>query len=151
MWCLVKKLFRNLPRNTSLRFNESSISPHLDYADIVYDKPNILETINRELELESGHGSKSLRTSHQRCSVGKGVLRIFAKFIGKQACNFIKKETQAQIFSCEFFEISKNTFFIEHLWATASEAYIFFQSYEKCLCYYQNYLSNTINSPCRTN
>ena len=28
-----------------------------------------------------------------------------------QACNFIKKETLAQVFSCEFREISKNTFF----------------------------------------
>ena len=28
-----------------------------------------------------------------------------------EACNFIKKETLAQVFSCEFFEISKNTFF----------------------------------------
>ena len=27
-----------------------------------------------------------------------------------EACNFIKKETLAQVFSCEFFEISKNTF-----------------------------------------
>ena len=33
-----------------------------------------------------------------------------------QACNFIKKETLAQMFSCEFCEIVKNTFFIEHLW-----------------------------------
>ena len=37
-----------------------------------------------------------------------------------QAYNFIKKETQAQVFSCEFCEISKNTSFTEHLWATAS-------------------------------
>ena len=29
--------------------------------------------------------------------------------------NFIKKETLQQMFSCEFCEISKNTFFIEHL------------------------------------
>ena len=29
----------------------------------------------------------------------------------QQACNFIKKETSAQVFSCEFCEISKNTFF----------------------------------------
>ena len=36
-----------------------------------------------------------------------------------ETCNFIKKETLAQIFSCEFWEISKNTFFAEHLWATA--------------------------------
>ena len=36
------------------------------------------------------------------------------------ACNFIKKETLAQVFSCEFCEISKKTFFTEHLWVTAS-------------------------------
>ena len=36
------------------------------------------------------------------------------------ACNFIKKETLAQVVSCEFCEISKNTFFTEHLWETAS-------------------------------
>ena len=59
----------------------------------------------------------------QRCSVKKGVLRNFAKFTGKHlcqslffnkvadlACNFIKKETLAQVFSCEFYKISKNTF-----------------------------------------
>ena len=28
-----------------------------------------------------------------------------------QACNFIKKETLAQVFSCEYCEIPKNTFF----------------------------------------
>ena len=33
----------------------------------------------------------------------------------------IKKEALAQMFSCEFCEISKNTFFTEHLWATASK------------------------------
>ena len=33
----------------------------------------------------------------------------------------MKKETvkKRQVFSCEFCEISKNTFFIEHVWATA--------------------------------
>ena len=30
--------------------------------------------------------------------------------------NFIKKDTLAQVFFWEFCEISKNTFFIEHLW-----------------------------------
>ena len=29
-------------------------------------------------------------------------------------------KTLAQVFSCEFCEISKNTFFTEHLWTTAS-------------------------------
>ena len=37
-----------------------------------------------------------------------------------EACKFIKKETRAQEFSCEFCEISKNTLFSEHLWTTAS-------------------------------
>ena len=61
----------------------------------------------------------------------KDVLRNFTKLTGKQlfqslffsvpeACNFIKKETLAEVFSCEFCEISKNTFFTEHLWVTAS-------------------------------
>ena len=33
----------------------------------------------------------------------------------------LKKETQAQLFSCEFCEISKNTLFTEQLWATVSK------------------------------
>ena len=37
------------------------------------------------------------------------------KFAGLQACNFIKKETLAQVLSCEFCEIFKNTVFTEHL------------------------------------
>ena len=47
----------------------------------------------------------SNRRSHRRCSVRKRVLRNFAK---------------AQVFSCEFCEISKNTLFTEHVRATAS-------------------------------
>ena len=42
-----------------------------------------------------------------------------------QVCNFIKKETLAQVFSYEFCEISENNFVAEHLWATASA---FFQN-----------------------
>ena len=38
-----------------------------------------------------------------------------------EACNFSKKETLAQVFSCEFDEIFKNTFFTEHLWPTDFE------------------------------
>ena len=54
----------------------------------------------------------SRRSSHRMCSVRKGL---------EKACNFIKKEALVQVFSCEFCEISKNTFFTEHLWATASD------------------------------
>ena len=59
----------------------------------------------------------------QRCSVKIMFLEISqnskentcarASFLMKlqaSACNFIKKETLAQVFSCEFCEISKNTF-----------------------------------------
>ena len=35
-----------------------------------------------------------------------------------QACNFIKKETPTQVFSCKFCEIFNNTFFTEHLRAS---------------------------------
>ena len=39
---------------------------------------------------------------------------------GPEACSFIKIETLAQVLSGEFCEISKNTFFTEHLWAAVS-------------------------------
>ena len=47
---------------------------------------------------------------------------FFNKVVGlrPKACNFIKKEILAHVFSCEFCEISKNTFFTEHLWTAAS-------------------------------
>ena len=32
-------------------------------------------------------------------------------YLQVSACNFIKKETLAQVFSCEFWEISKDIFF----------------------------------------
>ena len=73
-------------------------------------------------------GNRNSRSSNQRCSVKQGVLGNFAKFTGKHlrqslffnklvgaASNFIKKETLAQVFSCETYEISKNIFFKEQL------------------------------------
>ena len=83
------------------------------------------------LESTKKHNSSYFfRSGHQTCSMKKGVLRNFTKFTGKhlcrtlffkpKACNFIKKETPAQMFSCEFCEIFRNTFFTEHLWKTAS-------------------------------
>ena len=46
---------------------------------------------------------------------------FFKKWKKPDACNFIKKETLAQVFSCEFCEVSKNNVFTEHLWTTLSE------------------------------
>ena len=55
----------------------------------------------------------AFRISHQRCSMKKGL----------RPATFIKKEALAQMFSCEFCEISKNTFFTGHLWTTAFMLY----------------------------
>ena len=37
-----------------------------------------------------------------------------------QACNFIKKDTPKQTFSCEIYEVFKSIYFEEHLRTTAS-------------------------------
>ena len=77
-----------------------------------------------------GRNSHSLnaikhRSTRPEVFCKKGVLKNFTeKFTGKylcqslffnscrpQTCNLIEKETLAQVFSCEFCEISKNTFF----------------------------------------
>ena len=63
------------------------------------------------------------RSSHQMCSIRK-TIRNCAKFTEK-TCDrvffLLEKETLVQVFSCEFCESSKNTFFTEHFWVTASE------------------------------
>ena len=64
------------------------------------------------------------RSSRPDVLCKKGILKNFSKFTGKHLCQsrflmrlqtsglrFIKKETLAQVFSCEFCKISKNTFF----------------------------------------
>ena len=70
------------------------------------------------------------RSSHLRCkkvflkisqnskenTCGRVSFFIFFNKVAGGACNFIKKETLAQVFSCEFRKISKNTYFKEHLW-----------------------------------
>ena len=83
-----------------------------------------------ELELEI------FRSSYQSCSIKKGILENFAKFTGKHLCQslfFSKKETLAYVFCCGFCEISKNTLFTEHLWATASRYLIL-----RAACLYKN-------------
>ena len=59
------------------------------------------------------------------CSMKKGVLGNFTKLTGKHLCEslFFKKETQAQMLSCEFCEISKNTFLYRTPPVAASEGY----------------------------
>ena len=59
-----------------------------------------------------------IRSSQQRCSFRKGVLTE----LSLRPSTLLKK-TLTRVFSCEFCEIYNNTFFTEHLWATASERY----------------------------
>ena len=59
---------------------------------------------------------KQDRSSHHRCSFKKRVLKIFAKFTGKTCARasflikFVKKETLAQVLSCEFCENLRTIF-----------------------------------------
>ena len=65
------------------------------------------------------------RSSHRRSSVKKGVVRILSENMGKLCLSArpatLLRESLAQVSSCEFSEISKNTFFTEHLRTAASK------------------------------
>ena len=60
------------------------------------------------VHLETKYGF--LPDTHMYTCVSGGKKCLFCP------CNFIKKETLAQVLSCEFCEIFKNTLFIEQLW-----------------------------------
>ena len=73
------------------------------------------------------------RSSHQRCSIEKAVLKNFAIFTGKHlrwslflielqvwGPATVLKETPAKVFFCAYCEIFKNTYFQEKLQTTAS-------------------------------
>ena len=38
---LFRRLYKELSRNSSLTIYKSNVRPHLDYGDIIYDRPNI--------------------------------------------------------------------------------------------------------------
>ena len=59
-----------------------------------------------------------------------------------QACNFFKKETLRQLFSSEFCEISKSTFFTEHIWATASKKELILHI---IICHYLYFFKNFLH------
>ena len=77
------------------------------------------EVLDIKYNSEFKHGFTNPEAVSQRCSVKKDVIKNFRKSTRKhlyQSLLFNKvAETLAQVFSFEFFEISKNTFFIEHL------------------------------------
>ena len=81
--------------------------------------------------------ANSIRSRRPEVFCKKGVLRNFAKFIGKhlyqslffnkvaglRSVTLLKKETLVQVFSCEFCEIAKNTFLHKATLVAASAAY----------------------------
>ena len=85
--------------------------------------------INRKKQCKSiNMFFRTCRSSCPEMFCKKGVLKHFAKFTGKHLCQnlflivaalrhatFLKKETLAQVFSCEFCEILKNTLLTEYL------------------------------------
>ena len=91
---------------------------------IIFAKITLSQMFDRVLNtllslLQQQVGLLPIRSSYLRCSVRKGIFRNFAKntplpeslvFSFFRVCNFIKKETLAQVFSCKVCEISKNTF-----------------------------------------
>ena len=67
----------------------------------------------------------------RRCSVKKVPPR-------PEACNLIKKEIWAQVFSCKFCEISQNTYFTVY--------YVDFRSEVEAFFFSQDFLKNIIKS-----
>ena len=78
------------------------------------------------------------KSSHRRCSIKEGVLKNFWKFTGKHLCQSLifnkvtgfrsatsfKKETLAEVLSCEFCENFKNNFFYRTTPVDASDSAI---------------------------
>ena len=61
-----------------------------------------------------------VRSSHQKCSLKKGVLKKFTKFTGKypSRVSYLIK-FQERCFPMDFEKVFESTFFTEHLWTTA--------------------------------
>ena len=84
------------------------------------------------------------RSSHRRYSIKQVFLKIWQNsqesicvgvnfFIKVVGCNFIKKGIPTRLFTCEICEISKNTFFTEHL---LSDCFFSSKSFLAFRCFY---------------
>ena len=60
---------------------------------------------------------KAKYLQHVKLEIKKNLKNLKSQ---AEACNFIKKEALAKVFSCKFCEISKNTFFYRTSPAAAS-------------------------------
>ena len=96
--------------------------------------------------------SPKYRSSHRRCSIKKNSQNsqentcARASFLIKlqsETCNFIKKRTLAQVLSCEFCEIFKNTFFTEHLWWQLLKVNVQLRRITELQCYFNSLVGLT--------
>ena len=69
--------------------------------------------------------SYKFRKIHRKTPVPESLSQSSCR---PQVCSFIKKETLTPVFSCEFCEIYKNTFFTEHLFWKSSVNSCFWKS-----------------------
>ena len=90
---------------------------------------NFTETATRGVVQEKVLLEISQNSQENTCARVPFLIKLQA-----EVCNFIKKETLAQMFSCEICEISKNTFFIENLQVTASDFKNRFYTLFWCFC-----------------
>ena len=84
-----------------------------------------VKTNRTEIHKWTYHKEKRFPSNYFQKQLLRGVLRNFEKFTGKYLHQilrcaglqlYFKKETLAQMFSCEFSETCKNTFFTAHLY-----------------------------------
>ena len=109
--------------NKGKHLNIKHLTEHHWSIHISVKKSLHLKPITFFPKVSNMHRCSWLRSSRWEVFCKKGVIRNFTKFIGKHlcqslffnkvaglACNYIEKETLAQVFSCEIWEISKNKF-----------------------------------------
>ena len=139
-------IFRCVPRKRCTSFSKlftcKSLSKKL-FAQILINLLFFCK-ICRTLFLRASFNAEAVA---RRCSIKKLFLEIsqnlqenscsrvsfLMKLQTEEVCNFVKKETLAQVFSCEFFKISKNTFSYRTPSVATSNGYFFlkFPSFSK--------------------
>ena len=104
-----KLLPREKCQNTKfflVRILSSEKTPYLDIFHTVFNS-----VINKTLIRKTSWFFFSWsRSSRSEVFYKEDVLRNFAKFTGKYLCQNLFFKTLARVFSCEFCEVSKNTF-----------------------------------------
>ena len=88
----------------------------------INDIPSVLDDTRNDIKRKV----HLCRSSRPKVFCKKDALRNFPTFTGKHLCQSLcssllglqlyQKETLAQVFSCEFCQISERTFFTEQLW-----------------------------------